>query len=108
MAVLEKEARGGNAKRFAEVAGSACHGRCFFITKAGFFGIGPGIMREGDCVAILSGADVPFVIREKEKCGNSAQGYAVIGECYVHGLMTGDAIRAWFGPDGDLKDITLC
>ena len=108
MAVLEEEARGGNAKRFAEVAGSACHGRCFFITKAGFFGIGPGIMQEGDCVVILLGADVPFVIREKEKCGNSVQGYALIGECYVHGLMTGDAIRAWGGPDGDLKDITLC
>ena len=108
MAVLEEEARGGNGKRFAEVAGNACHGRCFFVTKAGFFGIGPGIMEEGDPVVILLGADVPFVIREMEKCGGGEGGYALIGECYVHGLMTGDAIRAWGGPDGDLKDIMLC
>jgi hypothetical protein len=104
MAALEEEARGGNAERFAEVAGSACHGRSFFITKAGFFGIGPGILKEEDSVVILLGADVPFIIREKEKFG----GYALIGECYVHGLMTGDAIRAWGSSDGDLKDITLC
>ncbi|KAE9378215.1 HET-domain-containing protein [Stipitochalara longipes BDJ] len=108
MAALEEEARGGSGKRFAEVAGSACHGRCFFVTKAGFFGIGPGIMEENDPVVILLGADVPFVVREKEKCGDNFGGYALIGECYVHGLMTGDAIRAWGGPDGDLKDITLC
>lgn len=108
MAALEEEARGGNGERFAEVAGSASHGRSFFITKAGFFGIGPGILKEEDPVVILLGADVPFIIREKEKCGDNFGGYALIGECYVHGLMTGDAIRAWGGPDGDLKDITLC
>ncbi|KAH7330151.1 heterokaryon incompatibility protein-domain-containing protein [Rhexocercosporidium sp. MPI-PUGE-AT-0058] len=108
MAELEEESRGGNGERFAEVAGSACHGRSFFITKAGFFGIGPGIVEQGDSVVILLGADVPFIVREKEKCGDNFGGYALIGECYVHGLMTGDAIRAWGGPDGDLKDIILC
>jgi hypothetical protein len=108
MAALEEEAGGGNGERFAEVAARVSHGRSFFITKAGFFGIGPGILREEDPVVILLGADVLFIIREKEKCGDNFGGYALIGECYVHGLMTGDAIRAWGGPDGDLKDITLC
>ncbi len=50
---------------------------------------------------------MPFIIREKEKYGDNFGGYALIGECYIHGLMTGDAIRAWGGPDGDLMDITL-
>lgn len=108
MAVLEKEAKGGIGERYAKVAGSACHGRSFFTTKAGLFGIGPGIVEPEDSVVILLGADVPFIIREKEKCGDNFGGYALIGECYVRGLMTGDVIRAWGGPDGDLKDITLC
>jgi hypothetical protein len=99
--------RHGKADRFAEVAGAACHGRCFFITKGGFFGIGPSIIEEEDPVVILLGADVPFVLREKRKCGVEKEGHVVVGECYVHGLMTGDAVRAWGGLDGDLKDITL-
>lgn len=32
--------------------------------RKGFFGIGPGTLREDDFVAVLLGADVPFVIRE--------------------------------------------
>ncbi|KAK5624981.1 hypothetical protein RRF57_000697 [Xylaria bambusicola] len=108
MMALEDEAKGGNGARYAEAAGNASHGRCFFITKAGLFGIGPKIIEPEDAVVILLGADVPFIIREKEKCGDNFGGWALIGECYVHGLMTGDTIRAWGGPDGDLKDITLC
>ncbi|KAJ8132120.1 hypothetical protein O1611_g1502 [Lasiodiplodia mahajangana] len=107
MTALEREARGGNGGRYAEVAGNVSHGRCFFITNGGFFGLGPGILQPGDAIAILLGADVPFVIREKEKCGDNFGGWALIGECYVYGLMTGDAIRAWGGPDGDLVDIAL-
>jgi hypothetical protein len=55
MAALEQEARAGNGERFAEAAGSACHGRSFFITKAEFFGIGPSILKEEDPVVILLG-----------------------------------------------------
>ncbi|KAI0520855.1 heterokaryon incompatibility protein-domain-containing protein [Xylaria bambusicola] len=108
MATLENEAKGGNGARYAEAAGNASHGRCFFITKAGFFGLGPKIIEPEDAVVILLGADVPFIIREKPKCGDNSAGWTLIGECYVRGLMTGDTIRAWGGPDGDLKDITLC
>ncbi|KAJ3578883.1 hypothetical protein NPX13_g1688 [Xylaria arbuscula] len=107
MAILEEQAVGGNGARYAEAAGNASHGRCFFITKSGLFGLGPRIIEEEDSVVILLGSDVPFIIREKEKCGDNFGGFSLIGECYVHGLMTGDAIRAWGGPDGDLKDITL-
>ncbi|KAI1363500.1 heterokaryon incompatibility protein-domain-containing protein [Xylaria arbuscula] len=107
MAILEEQAEGGNGARYAEAAGNASHGRCFFITKSGLFGLGPRIIEEEDSVVILLGSDVPFIIREKEKCGDNFGGFSLIGECYVHGLMTGDAIRAWGGPDGDLKDITL-
>ena len=103
---FENEANGGKGERYAEAAGSACHGRIFFITKSGFFGIGPSILQEEDSVVILLGADVPFVIREKEKCGYRSEGHVLIGECYVRGLMTGDTIRCWADRDG-LEDITL-
>ena len=106
MLELEKEGNGGKGERYAEAAGSACHGRCFFITKSGFFGIGPSILQEEDTIVVLLGADVPFIIREKEKCGYRSEGHALVGECYVRGLMTGDTIRCWADRDG-LEDIML-
>jgi hypothetical protein len=44
----------------------------------------------GDEVAILFGADVPFVLRRKA----DRAAHELIGECYVHGLMDGATIEA--------------
>lgn len=49
----------------------------------------------GDTVAVLHGGDMPFVLREvPEQLSktNIGSGYTVIGECYVHGLMRGEAL----------------
>jgi hypothetical protein len=43
----------------------------------------------GDEVAFFPGATVPFVIRSQP--GNSK--YLLVGDCYVHGLMNGEAFR---------------
>jgi hypothetical protein len=106
--LVARGATSGNATRYAERAARACDGRRFFITKAGFFGVGPSVMEQNDSVAVVLGLDVPVILREKEKVGHASDGWAVIGECYVEGIMCGETIRAWGGPDSDdLKDIKL-
>ncbi|KAF2111071.1 hypothetical protein BDV96DRAFT_650180 [Lophiotrema nucula] len=58
-----------------------------FVTGDGFFGIGPASAHHGDIVAVFPGGRVPFVLRK------AASGqYRLIGECYVHGLMDGEAL----------------
>lgn len=60
--------------------------RRFFITQKGFIGTGPTSLQKGDVIAILCGGVVPFVLRP------SFREYGVIGPCYVHGIMTGEAM----------------
>ncbi|KAM0462723.1 hypothetical protein ACHAPV_003547 [Trichoderma viride] len=69
-------------------------GRRFFITKEGYFGLGPQKLEPGDRVAVLFGSGVPFVLR---KCPAIAgrPAWRIIGECYVHGIMQGEVIRKW-------------
>ncbi|ERF71393.1 hypothetical protein EPUS_07421 [Endocarpon pusillum Z07020] len=76
-------------------------GRSFFVTSRGYMGFGPRDMREGDLLFVLVGGKVPFVLRqvsggveyegftEEEK----ARVYSLVGYCYVHGIMDGEAIR---------------
>jgi hypothetical protein len=94
-------------QRYRDAAAHVCNERKFFHTKKGFFGIGPGALKEGDFVAVLLGADVPFVIREvlgvDEMSNEERQRlnlpvpmdrkFLLVGECYVQGLMAGEAVR---------------
>lgn len=63
-------------------------GRLLFITEAGYLGLGPEEAQPADLLVVLPGADVPFVLR-------SADGdeHSVIGECYLHGFMDGEAVE---------------
>jgi hypothetical protein len=50
----------------------------------------------GDAVALLYGAATPMVLREKERSDGAAAGvrrWELVGECYVHGAMDGEALR---------------
>lgn len=58
-------------------------------------------MQIDDEVYIVLGADVPFVIRQ------NGPSYTLVGECYVHGLMQGQAYRAWKNKVLQEKDVTL-
>lgn len=109
-------------KRYRDSAGIVCNKRKFFFSKKGFFGIGPGALRNGDFIAILLGADVPFIIREvlddndddeeiwlrMMMMGNNQpvpmdRKFRLVGECYVDGLMQGQAVK---GVE-IVRDITL-
>ncbi|EME40240.1 hypothetical protein DOTSEDRAFT_74892 [Dothistroma septosporum NZE10] len=67
---------------------NACRHRCFFSTMDGQIGIGPIRSRPGDSVVVLQGGLFPFVLRGKQD-GQSE----LIGYCYVHGVMDGEAVE---------------
>lgn len=87
-------------RRYRDNAAVTCNQRKFFTTHKGFFGLGPGALKEGDRVAVLLGSDVPFVIREADPDSLDPTmpvphdtKFKLVGECYVHGLMQGQAVR---------------
>ncbi|KAK2616822.1 hypothetical protein QQS21_000199 [Conoideocrella luteorostrata] len=66
---------------------SRCLNRALIITSAGFVGLVSLDCRVGDTVAIFLGSPIPFLLRRAEK---SLQ-YTLLGECYIHGIMHGEA-----------------
>jgi hypothetical protein len=64
--------------------------RCYRLamTKGGFFCLVPHRTELGDQVCVLNGGAVPFVLTKR---GAPEQGYRLVGECYVHGVMGGES-----------------
>jgi hypothetical protein len=60
--------------------------RSFFITRKGYFGIGSEFLQAGDLLFIPFGSKTPLAIRQK------GASYWLVGECYVHGIMSGEAM----------------
>ena len=60
--------------------------RNIFITGRGKIGIGP-LMREGDDLCFLEGANMPVIMR---KAGDQ---YVLAGGCYVAGMMDGEILH---------------
>ncbi|KAK6067534.1 arylsulfatase [Seiridium cupressi] len=103
----------GQAHNFLESTITVCERRRLFLTLNGYLGLAPDIVREGDIVAVLSGGEVPFLLRpltgdevDQTSMGTSLcpknhdppakthNGYRLVGECFVHGLMAGEAVDA--------------
>jgi hypothetical protein len=55
-------------------------------------GLGPAAAREGDVVAVLFGGVVPFVLRPCEG-PDGERFWRLVGECFVPGLMQGEAVE---------------
>lgn len=95
----------GDAERFWTEMRLTSMSRSFFTTEKGYFGLGPRITQPGDSCVIFPGGKVPFVIREapdQENC------WRLIGECYIHGVMRGEA--GLLAHEGQIspEDIVLC
>lgn len=69
-------------------------------------GLGPAKMRTGDHVYILLGGKTPFILRNSSHRAGLNLGLSdhaamdrpdleVIGDCYLHGLMDGEAMGEW-------------
>ena len=66
-----------------------CHTH-LFVTENGFLGQVPRTAQIGDIICVFLGGHVPFVLRPLERGGS----YRLIGDCYVHGMMNGEALQA--------------
>jgi hypothetical protein len=62
-------------------------GRKLFVTTDGPMGIGPASMSTTDIIAIVYGAETPYVLRPVP----GTEEYLLLGDCYIHGLMYGKA-----------------
>ncbi|OTA64865.1 HET-domain-containing protein [Hypoxylon sp. EC38] len=61
--------------------------RRFFRTKTGWYGLAHKLIREGDVCCVFEGVRVPFVLRPVD-----GEGYKLVGDAYVHGVMRGEAV----------------
>jgi len=73
-------------------------GKLFFLTDDRYMGLAPLDTIEGDRVCVILGCSVPFIVRP------TADGWIQVGECYVHGLMEGEAMDM---EDIEIQDIRL-
>jgi len=60
-------------------------------TQSGLFGMVPVDARVRDAIYLFAGSRMPFVLRP---CDEDESRYQIIGVCYVHGMMNGEALRS--------------
>jgi hypothetical protein len=61
--------------------------RRLMISEKGYISLVPIDCRSGDRICVLSGCSIPVILRQK------GDYHILIGECYVHGIMDGQAIQ---------------
>lgn len=81
---------------------SVCAHRRLLVTKRGYLGLAPWNADVGDVVAVLHGGDTPFLLRP----GNEPGVYTFVGECFVHGIMGGEAL-AWENAIAAARDFRI-
>jgi len=80
--------------------------RRLVTTGHGYLGIVPAATQAGDVIAILVGCNMPLVLRPKA-LQDAIQCFSVIGECYVHGIMSGELDGMLERGECKIVDITL-
>ncbi len=75
------------ANQFLQSQLKAAYGRRFFTTSKGYMGLCQSRARIGYRVVILYGGKTPYLLK---KIGR--RGYEFKGECFIHGLMNGEAL----------------
>lgn len=98
---LLRQASDGDLHRFAAAMSNVCAGRRLFFTSNGYMGLGPECLQQADILVVLFGGIVPFLLRsykppiaDRYPCrGPEIEGYwKLVGDCYVHDLMSGQAM----------------
>ena len=64
--------------------------RRLVTTYGGYLGLVPAGAKVGDVIAVIMGCDVPLVLRPVR--GETSR-FTLIGECYVHGIMSGEVAK---------------
>jgi hypothetical protein len=86
---------------------ASCGGRQFFTSKKGYFGLCPPYTLKEDLIYVVPGVHVPIALRpvsadrndtrnkgrsSKRRKRTSSKKFHLVGECYMHGLMRGEAL----------------
>ena len=111
---------GGEWQRYSVAASRMSDQRRFFFVKdhQDDMGIGPAAMRQGDIVAILFGARVPFILRPviqhdvaaKITCTSQslpARQFHLIGEAFISDIMQGEVMERVEKQEEQLKEEDL-
>ena len=94
--LLKTNRADGSWSRFQRSAAKACYKQTFIRLDGGSVGVARNTVRTADVVVVLFGGRVPFVLRPQ------GDQYALVGDCYIQGMMDGEAIDAW--RDGRLQE----
>lgn len=62
-------------------------------TQLGRLGLAPSLVRKGDLVCILFRCSVPILLRRQQDAVTGEEYFQIIGECYIHGIMEGEALE---------------
>ena len=77
-----------------------------FFTANGFVGTGPNAMEPGDSIYVLAGGALPYVLRPVKDAA-CLDTFELIGSCYVHGVMDGQAVDGLGEDEPPLPDLDL-
>jgi hypothetical protein len=73
---------------------STANNRRVIKTRAGLIGLVPGLAKKGDLITLCSGGKLAILLRAQ------GEGFRMVGDCYVHGLMDG---RVWCMLEGSAE-----
>jgi len=67
----------------------------FFVSERGYMGLCRESAQKGDEIHVMSGSNVPFVLRARIIGGAAcaARHFTVHGQAYIHGFMDGEALE---------------
>ncbi|KAI5920481.1 heterokaryon incompatibility protein-domain-containing protein [Camillea tinctor] len=90
-----------NARKFTREFLQLVSGRSLFLTTGGKVGMSTLVAREGDEVALLTGEQLPYLIR---KCPSQPGKYTLVAPCWISGAVNGEA---WSSKSSDelLRDL---
>ncbi|KAM0430582.1 hypothetical protein ACHAPT_005933 [Fusarium lateritium] len=86
---IRELALSGDGFKWSHQATLVTRYRKFAMTSGGFFVLGPDVMQNGDVAVVLYGGRAPFLLRRRD----DGVTWMLVGECYVHGLMNGEALE---------------
>jgi hypothetical protein len=91
---------------FDNAHNAVANSRYFAVTEKGFIGFVPMAAMVGDAAAILTGADIPYILRPCQDTNASEDSpvcYAIIGDAYVYGVMDGEAFSEYELAPGEIE-----
>jgi hypothetical protein len=80
----------------------ALYGKKLVTTKNGYLGLGVNAIKPGDKIFILLGSKSPVALRP------SPDGYKVVGEMYLEGVMNGEAMKWLERGRCSLENVVIC